>query len=133
MQNIIGIDIGGTFTDFVSYDPKTGEIHNWKNLTTPAEPIDGVLEGRLVGLRWLGGAGDLAHVLQGSGVHLVRGGGRLEVVEGVNVAAHAPTIRGPAPRLKTLVRPGSPPAGRNQRDGRGRTPLVPLLSTGAGA
>ncbi len=45
MQNIIGIDIGGTFTDFVSYDPKTGEIHNWKNLTTPAEPIDGVLEG----------------------------------------------------------------------------------------
>ena len=45
MQNVIGIDIGGTFTDFVSYDPRTGRIHNWKNLTTPADPIEGVLQG----------------------------------------------------------------------------------------
>lgn len=45
MSRVIGIDIGGTFTDFVSYDSATGAIGNWKNLTTPAEPIDGVLEG----------------------------------------------------------------------------------------
>jgi N-methylhydantoinase A len=45
MINIIGIDIGGTFTDFVSYDQKTGNIGNWKVLTTPAEPIEGVLDG----------------------------------------------------------------------------------------
>lgn len=42
---IIGIDIGGTFTDFVSYDAATGTIENWKNLTTPSEPIEGVLQG----------------------------------------------------------------------------------------
>ncbi|MGO4832005.1 hydantoinase/oxoprolinase N-terminal domain-containing protein, partial [Rhizobiaceae sp. 2RAB30] len=45
MNKIIGIDIGGTFTDFVSYDSATGTIHNWKNLTTPKEPIEGVLQG----------------------------------------------------------------------------------------
>lgn len=45
MNKIIGIDIGGTFTDFVSYDSATGAIENWKNLTTPKEPIEGVLQG----------------------------------------------------------------------------------------
>ncbi|AYN98110.1 MULTISPECIES: hydantoinase/oxoprolinase family protein [Pseudomonas] len=44
-DNIVGIDIGGTFTDFVSYDATTGQIENWKNLTTPENPIEGVLEG----------------------------------------------------------------------------------------
>lgn len=43
--DIIGIDIGGTFTDFVAYDSSTGKISNWKNLTTPSDPIHGVLEG----------------------------------------------------------------------------------------
>jgi N-methylhydantoinase A len=42
---ILGIDIGGTFTDFVAYDSETGHIQNWKNLTTPTEPIVGVMEG----------------------------------------------------------------------------------------
>ena len=45
MRKIIGIDIGGTFTDFVTYDPATNQIENWKNLTTPAEPIKGVMQG----------------------------------------------------------------------------------------
>ncbi|QBR04391.1 hydantoinase/oxoprolinase family protein [Paraburkholderia pallida] len=43
--DIIGIDIGGTFTDFVAYDCASGTIKNWKNLTTPKDPIQGVLEG----------------------------------------------------------------------------------------
>lgn len=43
--DIIGIDIGGTFTDFVAYDSASGTIRNWKNLTTPKEPIEGVLQG----------------------------------------------------------------------------------------
>ncbi|SAK85893.1 5-oxoprolinase (ATP-hydrolyzing) [Caballeronia fortuita] len=46
--DIIGIDIGGTFTDFVAYDAKTGNISNWKNLTTPKDPIQGVLEGLML-------------------------------------------------------------------------------------
>ena len=45
MSIILGIDIGGTFTDFVSYNSETGRIANWKNLTTPSEPIVGVMEG----------------------------------------------------------------------------------------
>lgn len=45
MSTIIGIDIGGTFTDFVAYDSEAGRIENWKNLTTPADPISGVMEG----------------------------------------------------------------------------------------
>jgi hypothetical protein len=55
MHNVIGVDIGGTFTDFVYYDPNTGQIHNWKNPTTPKEPIEGVLEG-------LKQVGDLARI-----------------------------------------------------------------------
>lgn len=45
MSIILGIDIGGTFTDFVSYDTSTGQIANWKNLTTPSDPILGIMEG----------------------------------------------------------------------------------------
>ena len=45
MSIILGIDIGGTFTDFVAYNSETGCIANWKNLTTPSEPIVGVMEG----------------------------------------------------------------------------------------
>ena len=45
MTRTLGVDIGGTFTDFVAYDQDTGQIETWKNLTTPHEPIEGVLEG----------------------------------------------------------------------------------------
>ena len=42
---LVGIDVGGTFTDFVSFDRDTGRIAVWKNLTTPGDPTDGILEG----------------------------------------------------------------------------------------
>jgi N-methylhydantoinase A len=45
MQTVMGIDVGGTFTDFVSYDPNTGRLKNWKNLTTPHDPVEGILQG----------------------------------------------------------------------------------------
>jgi hypothetical protein len=50
---------------------------------------DRAIERVNVHLGWFGRTADFAHVLQGSGVHLfiVRGG--LEVVEGVDVSAHA--------------------------------------------
>ena len=44
-SKIIGVDVGGTFTDFVSYDATAGTIENWKNLTTPVDPIEGILKG----------------------------------------------------------------------------------------
>ena len=45
MSVLVGVDIGGTFTDFVTYDRATDAITVWKNPTTPAEPIEGVLTG----------------------------------------------------------------------------------------
>ena len=42
---LVGIDVGGTFTDFVAYDRDSGTIVVWKNLTTPADPTDGILDG----------------------------------------------------------------------------------------
>ena len=42
---LVGIDVGGTFTDFVAYDRDSGTISVWKNLTTPGDPTDGILEG----------------------------------------------------------------------------------------
>ena len=41
----LGCDIGGTFTDFVLIDDKTGEIRTGKCLTTPKDPSDAVEEG----------------------------------------------------------------------------------------
>jgi len=41
---ILGIDIGGTFTDFVFIDEK-GEISNFKVPTTPRNPAEGVING----------------------------------------------------------------------------------------
>src|ERR1700730_2857784 len=45
MLNIIGIDIGGTFTDFVLYLQQSGKIEFWKEPTTPADPIEAVIAG----------------------------------------------------------------------------------------
>ncbi len=41
----IGIDVGGTFTDFVLIDLDTGVIQTKKVPTTPADPSEGVLHG----------------------------------------------------------------------------------------
>ncbi|MEW6668577.1 MAG: hydantoinase/oxoprolinase family protein [Thermodesulfobacteriota bacterium] len=41
----LGCDIGGTFTDFVLLNDKTGEIHIDKCLTTPRDPSDAVEQG----------------------------------------------------------------------------------------
>ena len=51
--------------------------------------VHGTVEDRLVGLRRLVHAADLAHVLQRRRVHLFGGRGRIEVVENADVPAHA--------------------------------------------
>jgi N-methylhydantoinase A len=45
MRNIVGIDIGGTFTDFVLYFEEARKIEFWKELTTPEDPIAGIIAG----------------------------------------------------------------------------------------
>ena len=41
----IGIDIGGTFTDFVIYNPNSGKLESFKLLSTPQDPSLVVLNG----------------------------------------------------------------------------------------
>src|SRR5262245_38401419 len=41
----VGVDIGGTFTDFVLVDGATGRVRLYKCLTTPKDPSAGALEG----------------------------------------------------------------------------------------
>ncbi|MFF0246145.1 hydantoinase/oxoprolinase family protein [Streptosporangium sandarakinum] len=41
----IGVDTGGTFTDVVAVDERTGEITTVKTPSTPADPADGFMEG----------------------------------------------------------------------------------------
>ncbi len=44
-RHLVGVDVGGTFTDFVAYDEDTKTIEIWKRLSTPHDPTDGVLAG----------------------------------------------------------------------------------------
>ena len=41
----LGVDVGGTFTDFVLLDETSGAIHIAKSLTSPADPSVGILDG----------------------------------------------------------------------------------------
>ncbi|MBP1703138.1 MAG: 5-oxoprolinase (ATP-hydrolyzing), partial [Chloroflexi bacterium] len=41
----VGIDIGGTFTDFVVYHPDSRQIETFKLLSTPRDPAEAVLAG----------------------------------------------------------------------------------------
>ena len=41
----VGVDIGGTFTDFCAFDETSGALHTLKVLSTPAEPGSEVLTG----------------------------------------------------------------------------------------
>lgn len=45
MPYSLGIDIGGTFTDLVLFEPDRGVQFNFKTLTTPDDPEKGVLNG----------------------------------------------------------------------------------------
>jgi len=44
-NHIVGIDVGGTFTDFVAYDPSSKKLDVWKTLSTPHDPSEGILGG----------------------------------------------------------------------------------------
>ncbi len=54
----IGVDTGGTFTDVVAVDERTGELATTKTPSTPADPAKGFLTGVGKVLRSLGLAGD---------------------------------------------------------------------------
>jgi N-methylhydantoinase A len=45
MSIMLGIDVGGTFTDFVAQDIASGETFAWKTLSEPGDPVKGILRG----------------------------------------------------------------------------------------
>ncbi|WP_439588713.1 hydantoinase/oxoprolinase family protein [Hydrogenophaga sp.] len=64
---ILGVDIGGTFTDFVLLDTATRRIWTEKQLTDPGAPDRVVLEGTRTLLARCGiGASDVAYVVHGT-------------------------------------------------------------------
>jgi N-methylhydantoinase A len=65
----IGIDVGGTFTDFILFRLDSGQIESLKLLSTPERPAQAVVEGLAI--------------------LLGRGGGEVEIVHGSTVATNA--------------------------------------------
>ena len=45
MRFMLGVDVGGTFTDFVAYDSETKEIEVWKHMSMPQDPGEGIVRG----------------------------------------------------------------------------------------
>lgn len=45
MRYTVGIDVGGTFTDFVAFDRSNNKVEAWKQLTVPGDPVTGILSG----------------------------------------------------------------------------------------
>jgi N-methylhydantoinase A len=64
MQYRVGIDIGGTFTDFVAFDEANRQLKAWKNLSTPRDPIEGVM----TGLKAFGGTDEIGSIRLGTTV-----------------------------------------------------------------
>jgi N-methylhydantoinase A len=63
----LGCDIGGTFTDFVLLDDRTGDLHIHKCLTTPQDPSDAVEQGiRALAARLPGMVDKLDEVIHGT-------------------------------------------------------------------
>ena len=66
---VLGLDIGGTFTDVVAVDPDTGALWTAKTPSTPANPATGFFDGIGQALAAAGrGGGDVAAVRHGSTV-----------------------------------------------------------------
>jgi N-methylhydantoinase A len=67
MATRIGIDVGGTFTDFVLVDSTRQHIAKGKYLTTPQDPAVGVLEGLDVLLQHADASlAEVAHIVHGT-------------------------------------------------------------------
>jgi N-methylhydantoinase A len=65
----IGVDTGGTFTDIVAVDTRTGDLRSTKTPSTPADPADGFLTGIDKILTLMGtSSGDIESISHGTTV-----------------------------------------------------------------
>lgn len=63
----IGVDVGGTFTDFVLLEDATGRTYTYKCLTTPRDPSDAMEQGlRALATQLPGFIGELEEVIHGT-------------------------------------------------------------------
>ncbi len=63
----IGIDIGGTFTDLMILDERSGALHSFKTPTTPDDPSRGLIDGMAAaGARFGFGVQDVRLLLHGT-------------------------------------------------------------------
>ena len=81
----IGVDVGGTFTDFYALDETTGTVHNGKRPSTPDDPARAIIEGlRALASRHgidLGGLRRLSHgTTVGTNALIQRRGGNVAMV-----------------------------------------------------
>ena len=45
MSYMIGVDVGGTFTDFSVFNQEKGELLNYKDSSTTADPYRAIVKG----------------------------------------------------------------------------------------
>lgn len=65
----VGVDIGGSFTDFAVFDEKTGKLSSMKTFSRPDEPGAEVIEGiRLLGERYGISPGEITYFTHGTTV-----------------------------------------------------------------
>ena len=81
----VGVDVGGTFTDFYALDETTGTVHTGKRPSTPDNPARAIIEGlRTLGSRHgidLGGLSRLSHgTTVGTNALIQRRGGNIAMV-----------------------------------------------------
>ncbi|MFV2039536.1 MAG: hydantoinase/oxoprolinase family protein, partial [Acidimicrobiales bacterium] len=76
----LGVDVGGTFTDFFLWT-EDGSVSTYKTLSTPADPSVGVLDG-------------LQHIAEDQGIDLAEFAGRITtIVHGTTVTTNATLTR----------------------------------------
>jgi N-methylhydantoinase A len=63
----IGIDIGGTFTDFVIFHPSSGRLETFKQLSSPRNPAETVIQGLAkIYQQWYKDKASLVTIIHGS-------------------------------------------------------------------
>src|SRR5262250_1364592 len=78
----IGVDVGGTFTDFVLHDPRRDRVHTGKLLTTPDDPSEAIVNGVLRLLRESDlKPADVHSIVTGATVGLITTEGFRDVIE----------------------------------------------------